>query len=105
MHDRQKRMHLDRKSTVWSGQEDTATRAQKLLEKEALLCSAPYMLQHRTRETDIEVGVGERQRPVRLDPHESGAGEDHLESRTILDRGHGDVSAVRIPALQKIRIG
>src|SRR5262245_7286360 len=105
MHDRQKRMHLDRKSTVWSGQEDVATRAEQLLETEALLCSAAYMLQHRTGENDIEVGVGERHRPVRLDPHKSGAGEDHLEGHTILDRGHGDVSAVRIPALQKIRVG
>src|SRR5207249_656734 len=68
------------------------------------LCNSPYVLQHRAAEADVKVCSGERQHLVRLNTHKFRPREDRLEGGTILDRSHGNVTAVGIPELQKIRV-
>src|SRR5262245_40640352 len=90
---------------MWSSQEDTATRPQQFLEHKTLLCCPPDVFEHRAAEADIKVRLGERQCLPRLNAHKARPREDRLEGATVLDRGHSNVPAVRIPALQKIRVG
>jgi hypothetical protein len=94
-------MDLDRETAVRGRDEDPAADPERLRYEPALLLSAADMLDHRVREHDVELAVGERERAC-VSLHVADARIAGTEALTVLEPEGGDALGPRVVLLEEV---